>query len=230
MDLLIPRQVEEGAALRHQMQSDEDKQQVQKENMMAANMRQAEKEREASIREHRASEERCLAMQKLNEKNMRKIESMSELIAKQEKERKEFRENAKELPEEFEGRLTEMSTKHNEETRAFFEKADSQQAAIDVNEMKQPSSKDEKELAQMINERTKRAVDLRQRIEDTQQEQAEVEKPSFWWKGLKFVAHVAQSVGEVVTVVLPQTAPYARPVATAVTAAANALPEVCSII
>ena len=95
------------------------------ENMMAASMREARKEREAFIREKKALEERFLAIQKSNEENMRMIQNMSELIAKQEKEKKELRE--KELPQdEFEGRLTEMSGKHNKEARAFLEKADSQ--------------------------------------------------------------------------------------------------------
>ena len=229
--MLISRLAEERSALRQQMQSEMDKQRIQMENMMAASMREAEKERKAFIRENKALEERFLAMQKSNEENMRMIQNMSELIAKQEKEKKELRENAKELPqEEFEGRLTEMSGKHDEEARAFLGKADSQQAAIDMNEMKEPNSQDEKELPQMINERTKRTAGLQQRIEDTHQEQAEVEKPSYWRKGLKFVARVAPVFGQAAAAFGPQAA-YLVPVAGAVGDAAEALlTDECSIM
>ena len=231
MEMLISRVAEERAALRQQMQSEMDKQRIQMKNMMAASMREAEKERKAFIRENKALEERFLAMQKSNEENMRMIQNMSELIAKQEKEKKELRENAKELPQkEFEGRLTEMSGKHDEEARAFLGEADSQQAAIDMNEMKEPNGKDENELPQMINERTKRAAGLQQRIEDTHQEQAEVEKPSFWKKWLKRVARAAPVVGKVVAAFQLQTALYAEPVAVASGDAADALSEECSII
>ena len=225
MDRLISRLAEERSALRQQMQSDMDKQRIQMENMMAASMREAEKERKAFIRENKALEERFLAMKKSNEENMKKIQNMSELIAKQEKEKKELRENAKELPqEEFEGRLTEMSGKHDEEAKAFLG------AAIDMNEMKEPNSKDEKELPQMINERRKRAAGLQKRIEDTHQEQAKVEKPSYWKDGLKFVARAAPVVGKVVAAVQPQTAGYAVTVADAVAASANFLSQECSIM
>ena len=224
MEMLISRQAEERSALRQQMQSEMDEQRIQMENMMAASMREAEKERKAFIRENKALEERFLALQKSNEENMIMIRNMSKLIAEQEKEKKELRENAKELgEEEFEGRLTEMSGKHDEEAKAF------PGAAIDMNEMKEPNSKDEKELPQMMNERTKRAAGLQKRIEDTHQEQVKVEKPSYWKKGLKFVADVAPKVGKVVAAFQPQTALYAEPVAVALGAAADALSD-CSIM
>lgn len=131
--------------------------------------------------------------------------------------------------EEFEGRLTEMSGKHDEEARVFLEKADSQQAAIDMNEMKEPNNKDEKELPQMINERTKRAAGLQHRTEGTHQEQAEVEKSSYWRRGLKVVAKVAPAFGQAAAA-FGHPAAYIVPVAGAVAVAADALSNECSIM
>ena len=96
--------------------------------------------------------------------------------------------------------------------------------------MKEPNSKDEKELPQMINERTKRAAGLQQRLEDTHQEQAEVEKPSYWRKGLKVVARVAPVLGQAAAAFAPQAAYIVVPVASAVGVAADALSNECSIM
>ena len=238
MEMLIARLAEERAGLRQQIQSELEAQRVQMQNMMAANMSQAEQEREAFIRENQGLEERFLAMQKSNEDNMRVIKDMSVLIAKHEREKKELRANVEKIPrDEMEGLLEEMSNKHSEEVKALLEKADDQLEGM--KKIKVPSGDEEKEetcsknldeLPQLINSRTERVSNLQQKIADTQHEQEELEKPSSMKKGLKIFAKLAPLAGVAMAAFRPDTAAFAVPLATAAGTAADQLAEECSIM
>ena len=238
MEMLIAKLEEERAGLRQQIQSELEAQLVQMQNMMAANMSQAEQERQAFIRENQGLEERFLAMQKSNEDSLRVIKDMSELIAKHEREKKELRANVEKITrDEMEGLLEEMSNKHYEEVKALLEKADDQLEGM--KKIKVPSGDQEKEetcsknldeLPQLINSRTEMVGNLQQKIADTQHEQEELEKPSSMKKGLKIFAKLAPMVGQVAAAVRPETAAFAVPVGSAVGAVAEELSNECSIM
>lgn len=202
------------------------------QNMMAANMRQAEQERQAFMREKKAMEERFLEVQQSNEENMKMISHLSELMAQHEREKKELRAKAEQLPEEeLEGLLTEMSGNQKKEVDAMLEKVgDMKDPSGDEENAEKPHGKSEEELPQMINERKERVAHLQRQIEGTDQEQAEVEKPSFLKKTLKVVAKTAPAFGAASALVFPNTAPYAGPISDVVGKVADALSEECSIM
>ena len=127
MEILITRLEKEGVQYRQQMHSELEAQRVQMQNMMAANMKQAEQEREAFIKDNQALEERFLEVQRSNEENMKLIRNMTALIARQYKEKEVLRENAisKELPKDkMEALLNEMSERHTDEVRGLLQEID----------------------------------------------------------------------------------------------------------
>ena len=79
----------------------------------------------------------------------------------------------------------------------------------------------------MINSRTELVGNLQQKIAENQQQQEEVEKPSFMMKGLKLFAKLAPMVDQVAAAFRPETAAFAVPVASAVGAVAQELSNEC---
>ena len=77
MEMLITRLEKERVQYRQQMHSELEAQRVQMQNMMASNMKQAEREREAFIKDNQALEERFLDMQRSNEENIKLIRNMT---------------------------------------------------------------------------------------------------------------------------------------------------------
>ena len=126
MEILITRLEKEGVQYRQQMHSELEAQRVQMQNMMAANMKQAEQEREAFIKDNQALEERFLEVQRSNEENMKLIRNMTRLMHhEQHKEKEVFRENSKELPrDKMEALLNEMSERHTDEVRGLLQEID----------------------------------------------------------------------------------------------------------
>lgn len=243
MEMLIARLEKERAGLREKMKSEMEVQQEQLQNMVAARMEQAEQEREAFIKENHALEEKFLEMQKSNEENMKMIKNLSELIAKHEGEKMKLRTETTLPKEETEASLKEMNDRHTEEVRVLLEKMDIQIDGIDKmkkssDEQELESTAEEKEraanseeLPQLMNSRTQMVGGLQQRIAETEKEQQAVEKPSFMKQGFKVVAKVAPVAGKVIGLCHPPAAPYAEPIATGVSAVAEALSECdCSIM
>ena len=95
-------------------------------NMMVANMKQAEQEREVFIKHNQTLEERFLEVQRSNEENMKLIRNMTRLIHhEQHKEKEVLRENSKELSrDKMEALLNEMSERHTDEVRALLQEID----------------------------------------------------------------------------------------------------------
>ena len=211
--MLIARQEEERTRLRQHMLSEQDQHRFQMQNMMAANMRQAEQERIAFMRERNVLEQRFLEVQKSNEENMEIIlKSLSELIAQQGR---------------GENLLTEMNDKRNEDDRALIGKAsEMKDPGRDEQTAEKTCGKNEDELLQLMNGRNERVAGLKQRKEDIDQEQAEVEKPSYLKKALKIFATLAPVVGEVAAVACPS----AKPIVMVAGVAANVLSDDCSIM
>ena len=67
MEMLIARIEKERVQYQQYIYSELEAQRVQMQNMMAANMKQAEQEREAFIKDNQASEMRFLEVQRSNE-------------------------------------------------------------------------------------------------------------------------------------------------------------------
>ena len=238
MEMLITRLEKERVQYRQQMHSELEAQRVQMQNMMASNMKQAEREREAFIKDNQALEERFLDMQRSNEENMKLIRNMTALIARQHKEKEVLRENAKELPrDKMEGLLYEMSERHTDEVRALLKETDDQfegakklkQETSDEGD-ENPGHKNLDEVPEMIKLRSEAVEDVQKKITETHEEQEKVETSSYIKTGLQAVAVVAPAFGKVVAAARPELAPVAEVAGTAIRDCAQGLSEVCSIM
>ena len=201
-------------------------------------MKQAEREREAFIKDNQALEERFLDMQRSNEENVKLIRNMTALIARQHKEKEVLRENAKELPrDKMEGLLYEMSERHTDEVRALLKETDDQFEG--AKKLKQETSdegddntchKNLDEVPEMIKLRSEAVEDVQKKITETHEEQEKVETSSYIKTGLQAVAVVAPAFGKVVAAARPELAPVAEVAGTAIRDCAQGLSEVCSIM
>ena len=236
--MLITRLEKERVQYRQQMHSELEAQRVQMQNMMASNMKQAEREREAFIKDNQALEERFLDMQRSNEENMKLIRNMTALIARQHKEKEVLRENAKELPrDKMEGLLNEMSERHKDEVSALLKETDDQfegakklkQETSDEGD-ENPGHKNLDEVPEMIKLRSEAVEDVQKKITETHEEQEKVETSSYIKTGLQAVAVVAPAFGKVVAAARPELAPVAEVAGTAIRDCAQGLSEVCSIM
>lgn len=244
MEMLIARLEKERAGRREKMEIEMEVQREQLKNMAAAQMEQAKQERKAFIKENHALEERFLEMQKSNEENMKMIKDMSELIAKHEGEKMKLRTQMTAQPkEEMEASLKEMTDRHSEEVRVLLKKMDIQIDGVD--QVKKSSDDQEfystaedkeraaklEELPQLMNSRAQMVGGLQQKIAETEKEQQAVEKSSYMKQGFKVLAKVAPVAGKAIAAYHPPSAPYAEPIASVVSAAAEALSECdCSIM
>ena len=238
MEMLIIRREKERVQYRQQMHRELEAQRVQMQNMMAANMKQAEQERKAFIKDNQALEERFLEVQRSNEENMKLIRNMTALMAKQHKEKEALRGNAKELPrDKMEGLLNEMSERHTDEVRALLKETYGQFEG--AKKLKQETSdegdentchKNLDEVPEMIKLRSEAVEDVQKKITETHQEQEKVETSSYIKNGLKVIARTARLIGQIICVVQPETAPFAVPARAAIDTAAEALSNECSIL
>ena len=238
MEMLITRLEKERVQYRQQMHSELEAQRVQMQNMMAANMKQAEQEREAFIKDNLALEERFLEVQRSNEENMKLIRNMTTLIARQHKEKEVLRENAKGLPrDKMEGLMNEMSERQTDEISALLKKTDGQFEG--AKKLKQETSdegdentchKNLDDVPEMIKLSSEAVEDVRKKITETHLEKEKVETSSYIKNGLKVVARTAVPIGQIIPIVQPETAPFAGPASAAIRIAAEALSNECNIM
>ena len=238
MEMLIARIEKERVQYQQQMHIELEAQRVQMQNMMAANMKQAEQEREAFIKDNQALEERFLEVQRSNEENMKLIRNMTALIARQHEEKELLRENAKELPcDKMEGLLNEMSERHTDEVRGLLKETGDQFEGAKKLKQETGDESDENachknldEVPEMIKLRSEAVEDVQKKITETHQEQEKVETSSYIKNGLKIVARTAVPIGQIISIAQPETAPFAVPAGAAIGAAAEALSNECSIM
>ena len=209
MVMLIARSEKERAGMQEQMRSDMEVEREQLQNMRAAGLKQAQREREAFIQENHALEERLLKMQKEDEENMKMIKSMSEMFAKHEREKLQLCTQMTELSqEEAEEALRELNNRHSEEVNKFLEKMDINLGGI--------KSSSEEALYS-----TEKGGEFAKKLE---------ELPQIMTSREQMVAQVAPLVGKVAALYTP-AAPYAEPVSLAVTGVAQSLLACdCSIL
>ena len=88
MEMLSERQNEERKKFREQMDNYLRVQKDQVNNMMDANMKQAQREREQFLQENQQIQNQFLDMQKMKEENIKMIKKLSKLVERQEEEKR----------------------------------------------------------------------------------------------------------------------------------------------
>ena len=117
--MLGRKQSEERQKLREQMDNELRLQREQMNNMVEANMKTAKQNRELLVQQNQDLQNKFLAVQKANEDNMKMIEKLSDLVAKQDKEKCRLSEqmelNAQNVSERQEEIRAEMEKRHKKE-------------------------------------------------------------------------------------------------------------------
>jgi len=211
MEMLIKNLEEERKRFSEQMEIERNAHRDQMENMMAASMKHAKEERRAFVRENQALQDRFLALQDCNEENMKMVKKLSDLAAKQEKEKVELLQNVKDqADDDQETLIKKINDKHDEEMNAL---RDEMNAKLDgVIRQAPPDEAVKCGTPGLIDKRTKEVDCLQRKIDETHKKQQAVEKPGFWKQALKFVGKVVPIVGIVVSAVMPAVAPIVAPV------------------
>ena len=137
----------------------------------------------------------------------------------------------------MEGLLNEMSERHTDDVMALLKETDDQFEG--AKKLKQETSdegeetichKNLDEVPEMIKLRSEAVEDVQKKITETHQEQEEVETSSYIKKGLKVIARTAIPIGQIISIVHPETAPFAVPASAAIGTAAETLSNECSIM
>ncbi|KAL9979049.1 hypothetical protein ACROYT_G016641 [Oculina patagonica] len=231
MEILIKNLDEERQRFSEQMKSERNAQRDQMENMMAASMKHAQEERRAFIRENQALQDRFLASQKRSEEHMKVIKHLSDVAAKQEKEKVELLQKMKDQAEaDQEALIKKINEKHDEEMKAIRDEMNAKRD--EAIRQAPPSETKAHGTTGLIDKRSRGADDLQKRIDKTHLQQQAVEKPGFCKRALKFVGRVVVPVvGTVVSAVVPVVAPIVAPVAAAASAVIEFVSDnICSIM
>ena len=147
--MLRRKQNEERQKLREQMDIELSLHRKQMNNMMKANMKNAKQDRELLVQQHQDQQNEILAVQKANEDNMKMIENLSDLVAKQDEEKRRLSEQmelkAQNASERQEKILAEMEKRHK------IEKAQLEAKIQDLTkELKAFSGEREEDLGKML--------------------------------------------------------------------------------
>ena len=121
MEILIKNLDEEKKRFSEQMKSERIAQQEQIENMMNANMKQAQEDRKVFIEENEALKDNLREIQKSNEENAKLIKQLSDLAAEKEEEMRKLREDMQRKGEDREAEIQRLNDKHDKEMRAIRE-------------------------------------------------------------------------------------------------------------
>lgn len=208
MEILIKNLDEEKKRFSEQMKSERTAQQEQIENMMNANMKQAQEDRKVFIEENEALKDNLREIQKSNEENAKLIKQLSDLAAEKEEEMRKLREDMQRKAEDREAEIQRLNDKHDKEMRAIRENMEKEKVKTGCG-------------GTGLRARATTARKRDEKIRQTYEDQEEVEKPGFFRKALQFVGDIAPAVGVVVSAVAPTLAPIAGAVATGVTAVAE---------
>lgn len=231
MEMLIQNLEEERKRFKEQMELERNEHREQMENMMAASMRHAQEERGAFVRENQALQDRFLALQDCNEENMKMIKKLSDVAAKQKREKEELLQKIKDQADvDQETLIKRINDKHNEEMGALRDDMN-----VKLDEVMKQASPDETVKCGtpgLINRRIKDVDSLQRKIDETHEQQQAVEKPGFWKKAMKFVGKVVvPAVGTAVSAVVPVVAPIVAPIAAVASVAIDFLSDhICSVM
>ncbi|XP_078366399.1 guanylate-binding protein 6-like isoform X2 [Oculina patagonica] len=208
MEMLSEKQNEEREKFREQMDSELQAQKEQMNNMLQANMEQAQQERKEFMRENKELKDQFLTMQKANEDNIKMIEKLSDLVAKQEEEKRRLNEQMEKAQAERERQevLDRMEAskrnKQEEEKRRLNEQMEKAQAERERQELldrmearhreekeklrREMETKMEAQQKALTEEYRKAAQsrmgvmqDMQQKLHDVEKQLEEVKKPGF---------------------------------------------------
>ena len=230
MELMIKNLEEEKKRFSEQIEAERKAQQDQLNNMVAASVRQGQEERKAFIEQREALNARIKEMQQYNEENMKRIKQMSELVARQDKEKEELLQRIKDRDnEDKEALIKEVNDRHEREMKAL---RDEMNAKLDEVLASAPKlEKDKLRMPGLISQRTKAAKDLHDKKEETHKARQEIEKPGVLKTILRFVSKVVPAAGLVASAACPVAAPLVVPITALAGAAAGFVAEnTCSIM
>ncbi|XP_068736206.1 guanylate-binding protein 6-like isoform X3 [Montipora capricornis] len=230
MEMLIQNLEEERKRFKEQMEIERKAQQDQMENMKAASMKHAQDERRAFVAENQALQHCLLALQNCNEDNMKMIKKLSDVTAKQKREKVELLQKMKDQADvDQETLIKKINDKHDQEMNAL---RDDMNAKLDeVIKHAPPDETVRCGTPGLINKRTKEADCLQKKIDETHKKRQAVEKPSFCKRALKVVGKIVPIAGLGVSAVLPPVAPIVAPVtAVAGKAIEFVADHVCSVM
>ena len=219
IEILIKNLDQEKKRFSEHMKSEMIAQQEQIKNMMDANMKQVQEDRKAFIEENEALKDNLREIQKRNEENANLIKQYSDLVAKTEEEMQKLREDMQNKAAKDRGaEIQKLKDRHDREMRAIREE-------MEKNKVKPGCG------GTGFTTRAETAASLNNKIQQTYDDQEEVEKPGFFRKLVKNVGrYVIPVVGTVVSAVVPVLAPIALPVAAGLSAAAQFASDNCSIL
>ena len=188
MEILIKTLDEEKKRFSEQMKSERIAQQEQIENMMNANMKQAQEDRKVFIEENEALKDNLREIQKSNEENAKLIKQLSDLAAEKEEEMRKLREDMQRKAEDREAEIQRLNDKHDKEMRAIRENMEKEKVTFGCG-------------GTGLTARATTARKRDEKIRQTYEDQEEVEKPGFFRKAFQLVRESAPIAGAVATVV-----------------------------
>lgn len=215
IEILIKNLDQEKKRFSEHMKSEMIAQQEQIKNMMDANMKQVQEDRKAFIEENEALKDNLRQIQKRNEENANLIKQYSDLEEEMQKLREDMQNKA---ARDRKVEIQKLKDRHDKEMRAIREE-------MEKNKVKTGCG------GTGFTTRAETAANLNNKIQQTYDDQEEVEKPGFFRKLVKNVGrYVIPVVGTVVSAVVPVLAPIALPVAAGLSAAAQFASDNCSIL
>lgn len=215
IEILIKNLDQEKKRFSEHMKSEMIAQQEQIKNMMDANMKQVQEDRKAFIEENEALKDNLREIQKRNEENANLIKQYSDLEEEMQKLREDMQNKA---ARDRKVEIQKLKDRHDKEMRAIREE-------MEKNKVKTGCG------GTGFTTRVETAANLNNKIQQTYDDQEEVEKPGFFRKLVKNVGrYVIPVVGTVVSAVVPVLAPIALPVAAGLSAAAQFASDNCSIL
>ena len=167
--------------------------QVQREqmnNMMEANMDQARKERQDFVQENQHLKKEFLAIQKANEDNLKMIEKLRDMVAKQEEEKRlisiemEKAKNAK----DHEDIMARMEAKHKEEQERLRR---DMEAKMEAN--RQALVQEYQQAAAQV--RVQQLDEMQEKLDQVGEQLEEIKKPNFLKRAWSKVKEVGSAVG-----------------------------------
>lgn len=173
MEILSEKQKEEIENFREQMDNDLRAQREQMDNMMEANMHKAQDEREQFMQENQELRNQKLDMQKINEENIKMIKKLSDLVERQQEEKKRLEDETQRTQATMENKemLEQMEAKHKEEKERLRRDMEAK-----IEKQRQALTKEFKEAA---NSRVQRMDEMEQKLEEVEEELKELKKPGF---------------------------------------------------
>ena len=226
MEMLMKTLDEEKKRIKEQMQDEMKKHSNQTRDMIAANMREAVKQRKEFSKNNKELQDRIEEMQEHERENMKIIKNLSEKAAEKEKKTQERLQRLKdETHADKEAMLKEANDSHENEMakqqRKWQEKLD---------KVSEDAQKGKRGIASTNQkQRVEYVKDLHARIEGTRQAQEKVEEPGALKTFCNVVSGIAPVIGAAFSIAAPPLAPIAGPVGAAVGAVAGLVSK-CSVM